>query len=349
MGKEAPSAPAVPNPQVVAQAQTTSNLATAQAQSQLNNTNVVSPYGTVSYAQPGGADTQYTQTTQLSPAEQQIFNAQTADQGQAAQIAGQQLGNVSNALNTPVTAPTMQTGVQNGPIATGYNSGGPIQGQVSSVGTDPAILQAENAAYGTATQYLNPQWQQATEQNQAQLTAQGLNPNDAAYQNAQTIFGGQENQAYQGAINAATAAGQAEQNTLYGQNLQSGQFANAAQAQQNTQNASQAGFQNTAQQQQNSEALANAQLNNQAQQSDFTNQAYAQELPINEFNSLMSSGQVQAPSSTPAQTAVAPTDVTGAYALSQQQANANYQAQLAQYNSGLSGLFSLGSAAALAL
>ena len=62
----------------------------------------------------------------------------------------------------------------------------------------------------------------------------------------------------------------------------------------------------------------------------------------------MSSGQVQAPSSTPSQTSVAPTDVTGAYALQAQQQNAQYQAQLANYQSGLQGLYSLGSAAMLA-
>jgi hypothetical protein len=59
----------------------------------------------------------------------------------------------------------------------------------------------------------------------------------------------------------------------------------------------------------------------------------------------MSSGQVQAPSSTPAQTSIAPTNVLGAYQLQQNAEQANYQAQLQNYNSGLGGLFNLGSAA----
>jgi hypothetical protein len=63
----------------------------------------------------------------------------------------------------------------------------------------------------------------------------------------------------------------------------------------------------------------------------------------------MSSGQVQAPSSTPAQTSIAPTNVLGAYQLQQNAEQADYQAQLQNYNSGLGGLFNLGSAALSAL
>jgi hypothetical protein len=253
---------------------------------------------------------------------------------------------VANALNTPVTPTTpLASGVSAGPIQSGFNAGGPIQAQVGAQNINPSVANAANAAYASETQYLNPQWAQNAEQEQSQLTAQGLNPNSAAYGNAMQIFGDQENQAYQGAMNAAVAAGDNEQNTLYGQQLASGQFANAAAGQQFEQNQAAATFANTAQQQAFNQGLSNAGLYNAAAGQTFQNQAYAQELPINEFNSLMSSGQVQAPSSTPAQTAVAPTDVTGAYALQQQAEQADYNAQLQSYNSGLGGLFNLGSAA----
>ena len=92
--------------------------------------------------------------------------------------------------------------------------------------------------------------------------------------------------------------------------------------------------------------MANAQLANSAAQQGFQNQAYAQELPINELNSLMSSAQVQGPS--PAQlsgAAVAPVDVLGAYSLQQQALQNAYQARMANYQSGLGGLFNLGGAA----
>ena len=331
------------------------------------------PFGDVTYQQ-NPATNQWTQTTSLSPAEQSIFNAGTTAQGTALGIANTQLGNVASALQTPVTPTTplatgvnsgqIQYGFQQGPgLQYGFNTGGPIQGQIGGQDINQSVANATNAAYSQAVSQLNPQWSQNAEQQQAQLTAQGLNPNDAAYGNSMTLFNNAEANAYNQANYSAIAAGDAEQNTLFGQQASQGQFANAAQAQgygenqsaaqfantaagqQFSQNQAQAGFGDTAQQQAFNQGLSNAGLYNSAAAQNFQNQAYAQELPINEFNSLMASGQVQAPSSNPAQTAVAPTDVTGAYALQQQAEQADYAAQLQSYNSGLGGLFNLGTAA----
>ena len=282
-------------------------------------------------------------------------NASTSDTycwavWRALNIATGDLSNVQNALATPVNAPTnLQSGVTNGPIANSYGTGGQIQGQIGSQNINQSVQNAENASYAQQMGLLQPQQQQAAEAQQAGLTAQGLNPNDAAYQNSQTLFGNQQaTQQAQVAANAV-AAGNAEQNTLFGQQSAQGQFANSAQAQANTQNQAAAGFANTAQQQANSQAQANAALNNSAAAQGFGEQLTAQQTPINEFTALQSNSQVQAPSSNPAQTSVAPTDVTGAYALSAQQQQAQYQAQMAQYQSGLSGLYSLGSAGISAL
>ncbi len=358
---------------MVSAAQTRSNLATAQNQAILNNVNQVTPYGTVNYSQPGGANTPFTETVSLSPQEQAIFDAGTANQAHALGIAGNQLTNVQNALNTPVTpVEPLATSVVGGPIQYGFNpgpglqygfaSGGPIQ---TGIGGDfsAAAQNAANAAYGQATSRLDPQWARAGEQQQAQLVAQGLNPNDAAFQNSMTDFSNARNDAYNQAAFSAIGAGNAEQATLFGQAAEAGQFANAAQAQgfgqdqaragfanaaaaqQFAQNQGEAGFANAAQNQAFGQNQVNANLYNAAAQQQFQDQAYAQQLPINEFDALMSSGQVQAPSSTPAQTAIEPTNVLGAYELQQQAQQANYQDQLAQYNSGLSGLFGLGSAA----
>ena len=63
----------------------------------------------------------------------------------------------------------------------------------------------------------------------------------------------------------------------------------------------------------------------------------------------MGSTQVQSPTGiayTPS--SVAPTDVTGAYALSQQAQQAQYQAKLQNQQANMGGLFSLGSAALMA-
>jgi len=350
MGKHAPSPPPPPDPVKTAQAQAQYNQQTAEFQSQLNNYNTQGPTGTVNWVQDPTTH-QWTQSTQLSPAEQAIFGAQTADMGHALGIAGDQLGNVQAALAQPFNPGNYgheTYGFGSGPVQTGFNPGQQVQGHVGPQDFNQSVNQARDAAYAQQTQYLNPQWQQAAAHEQAQLAAQGLNPNSAAYQNAMQIFGGQENQAYQGAMNAAVAAGNQEQNTLFGQDVAQGQFANTAAGQEYAQNLGQGQFANTAQAQQYGQNMGQANLNNAAQQQAYTQGAYASELPINEFNALMSSGQVSAPTSAFSPTQVAPTDYIGAQSLYQQQLNANYQAQMQSQSGLLGGLFSLGSAAIMA-
>lgn len=338
--------------------------------------------------------------------------------------------------------------------APAQGGGGSIQGQIGTQNVGQAVNQTIQSQYGAMQGLLAPQQQQAAEHQNAQLVAQGLNPNDAAYQNSQTLFNNAQAQQNAQTAAAAVAAGNTEQNTLFGQQATQGQFANQAQAQQygqdlssgqfadtaagqqfaqnqaaaafgntaqqqvntqnqqqaafgnaaqqqataqsaaaaqfgntaqqqanaqnaaqatfgntaagqqyaqnegasqfantaqqqqDSQNAAQAGFGNTAQQQAYGQAQTNASLYNTAAQQGFQNTAYSQQQPINELDALLSSGQVQSPTAGQfGQTAVAPTDVTGAYALQQQQLNNNYQAQVANQNAGLSGLFNLGSAA----
>jgi hypothetical protein len=196
------------------------------------------------------------------------------------------------------------------------------------------------------------------------------------------LFNQSKNDAYQQASNAAVQAGDQEQQALFGEAVNQGNFANTAQGQiygenqgqaafanqgigQNFSQGAQAGsfantsagqiygqnqgagaFYNNAANQDFQTRLAASQFGNQAEQQGFQQDAYAQELPINELDALMSSGQVGMPSGvqySPVQ--VAPTNVLGAYNLNQQAQQANYQAQLANSQSLLGGLFSLGSAA----
>lgn len=629
MGKRTPTPPTPPDPNVVSAAQTRSNEDTAQFQSQLNNANSVGPYGNVTLTQDPTSH-QWTQTTQLSPSQQGLYDASTATELGALGIANHQLGNVANALNTPLTPNQVATGVNPGQLQTGFgqnlpgvqygfgqgqpiqgsvgqntlqygfdnpavqgqvglqstfggaggiqggvgsggqiqggvgqgaplqlgfnqgqgvqghvngggpiqsnaglqtgvNGGGPIQHFAGNQDINGSVLNAQLGAYGQAASRLDPQWQQRDEQQRAMLVAQGLNPNSAAWQNDMGAFGRDRNDAYNQAIFSAIGAGNAEQNQLFGQQMQQGQFTNAAaqqqfnqnlgqgqftnaalqqglqnnnaaQAQQYGQNLSQgqfanaaagqqygqglgamqaynqaagqqfgqgvtagqfanqaqaqgfgqglqqgqftnqaqqqnfaqqqaladyfnqsqlqqgqfanqaagqqygqnqglaqfnnqaqqaqfgqglqagqfanqaagqqfqqglaaqqagnaaqqqgfgqaqaqAGFANTAQQQAYEQAMGNANLYNQAGQQAFQQQAYSSQLPINELTALLSAGQVQMPNGVPfSPTQVGGTDVLGAYALNQQQQNANYQAQLQQQQAGLSGLFGLGSA-----
>lgn len=322
-----------------------------------------------------------------------------------------------------------------GPIQSSYGNGGQIQGQVGDNNASGAVNQAANTAWQQAISRLAPAYGLQSNQLDARLASQGIGINSAAYGNAHDIFGRQVNDALNQAAYGAVSAGDAEQNTLYGQalasgnfanaaqaqgnqqNLQAGNFANAAQAQGNQQNLQAGNFANEAQQQGNQQNLqagtfvnnAQAQSNNQnlnaaqlanqtalaqfqagqaqgqfanqaqqqqysqnAQTAAFANQAQqqqylqnqgtaqfanqaanqqfqsnaeAQNQPINQLTALAGLGQVQTPTGinyTP--TAVAPTDVVGATALSQQQQNANYQTQMQQQNGLFGGLFQLGAA-----
>ena len=540
MGKSAPKPPPAPDPATIINASANANDASALTQAKLNNVNYSGPQGTVTYNYNPDSG-QFTQNVLPNPTNQATESAIQADQDLGANIAGEGLDAVRGAISHPLNQPTLQTGVNAGPIQTGYDAGGdiqksiqntpvqtgfgssgPIQASIHNPGSiqgqvaptyspfgmlgasgpatpqpihgappgvssqawpsghgstsaapatapaggsqqynaaqqaflaqhphpgakgqaqlaalatpggaqppptqgqpppgqsqapppgqsqyDPFTAIASNpvastqlATYLQSKQMLDPQWQQATEQQQAQLAAQGLNPNSAAYQNSMQLFGNQENQAYNSAMFGAINAGDQEQNTLYGQNLQSGefansaqnqnynqlmgeaglantsqlqnyneqmgraqlynsangqlfgqnlaqgQFANSAQAQQNSQNEAAAGFANTAQSQGYQQLMGNAQLYNQAAQQGFQNQAYAQQMPINDFNALMSSSQVGMPPSAPAQnTSVQAPSVSDAYGLQQKGQQFAYNANQQNRQAELGGLFSLGNSA----
>lgn len=181
----------------------------------------------------------------------------------------------------------------------------------SSIGGDfsQTVKGAQDAAYNQAASRLDPQF--ATQENQlrTRLANQGLSQNSAAYQNAQGDFNRAKNDAYSSAQNQAFGQGLQAQNQGFNQSASQGTFAN------------------------------------EAAQQGLQNQAYIQNQPLNQFNSLMSSGQVSTPQGIGySPTQVAGTDVIGANSLAvqQQEAAANRAAQ--QQSALMGGLAQLGSA-----
>lgn len=157
---------------------------------------------------------------------------------------------------------------------------GHVQNQINGGQTwQDAVQQAQNAAYGSQTQYLDPQFQQSHEALDNQLANQGITRGSEAYDTAQKNLGLQQQQAYSNAQMNAVQAGNQEQNTLFGQGLQQGNFTNSAQQQAYNQLFNNAGFQNNANQQAFGQTLAGGQFGNQA-----ANDAYQQ---------LFNSGQFQ--------------------------------------------------------
>jgi hypothetical protein len=350
LSKKGASPPPPPDPTVVANAQSAANIASATAQQHLNMVGTAGPNGTVNYvadpSQPGG----YTQTTTLSPAQQAIYNSGNQAQQGSLNVANQQIGRVGEALARGLDPGQLQTNYgQGGPLQTGFNPGQQVQGHAGYQDINGSVNQAANNAYQQATSRLDPQWQLSQRQEETQLANQGLGANSTAYQNAMDIFNRAKTDAYNQANFGAINTGNAEQNTLMGQQLAQGSFANSAAGQQYAQNQGQAAFNNQAAAQQYAQNQNAALFANQAGGQQFQQNAYAQAQPINEFNSLMSSSQVATPQGiqyTPS--SVNPTDVTGAYALNSQVAQANYNSQMQNQGSNLGGLFRLGASVAAA-
>lgn len=91
------------------------------------------------------------------------------------------------------------------------------------------------------------------------------------------------------------------------------------------------------------------QLSSNAYQTAIQNALLARELPLNEASALMSGSQISGPSLVPTpQTGIAPTDVTGAFGLSQSALNNAYNARAAQASSTNNAEAGLGTAALMA-
>jgi hypothetical protein len=240
-------------------AQQNANVNTAQAQAMLNNISTYSPFGSSAYTpfiDPAtGMASGFKLDQTLNPAQQALFNQQTdlaskvAGAGATAVGQGGTLGtlgmglinqgagyganvqptaNFANVPNIPVLTPSsFRTDV------TGGAGGQALPGVQTSVGVDSSTLvkQAQDAAYKSQTQYLDPQFTQARQQLTQQLADQGLQPGTEAYDRAQGDFNRQQQQAYQSAQNQAVAAGNAQEQALFGQAVTGGQFANQAQQQ----------------------------------------------------------------------------------------------------------------------
>lgn len=274
-----PSAP--PDPVATAQAQNQVNEQAIANAAKYNRTNQVTPTGTLTYSgTPGGPDD--TVTTALSPELQRILSGQIGITQGLTDLANQRMQSIPQ---TPFELPQNPNGNNplldaraNNPLQTTFGDAGAVQHNLSynpniqnGVNGDfgSQIQQAQNAAYGAQTQYLDPQFQRQQQQLESQLAAQGIPVGSEAYTNAMNQFTESRNQAYQGAMNAAVGAGNQEQNTLYGQQLAGGQFANQAQQQSYEQALGTGQFGNQAQQQYFDQLANRAQFYNQAQGQQF--------------------------------------------------------------------------------
>lgn len=156
MGKDTPATPAAPDPVATANAQSQSNINTANATASLNHTNQYTPWGSQIYTSQDGPDgtKQWTSNITLSPEQQKLLEAQNSQSLGLSALANGQMANVKNALANPVDfnkAPQVQNnqlipmvnpGVVNGQVA----NAGRIQTQLDTSGV-PALVGGD-ALYG---------------------------------------------------------------------------------------------------------------------------------------------------------------------------------------------------------
>lgn len=342
---DTPQAPPAPNPQETARQQSQMNRETAITQYGLNATNQNTPQGSLSYRQIGtwaDGTPRYEANTTLSQGEQGIFDANQGARQNVANIARDQSGRIGGLLGTPFSFNGLPQSVTNVntdiPITSQIADAGPIQRSIGGNDYEASRKSVEDAIYSR----LNPQLQQQRSSLETQLINKGLRPGTPAWNQAITL----NNQGQNDARMQAVLAGGQEQSRLFGMEQAAGQFANQAQQQQYGQNYQNAGFQNQAQNQQFNQGLSNANLSNSQRAAEAALQLQQRNQPINEITALMSGSQVSMPNfqNTPTP-GVAPTDFIGAQQQALNQQNVGFQAEQAQNQALMSGLFGLGSAA----
>jgi len=119
-----PDAPTPPDPKQTAAASTGTNVATALANASLNQINQVGPNGSLTYNQSGSTKftdpytgqtyniPKYTQTTTLSPEQQQLYDLNNQTQQNLGNIGVQQSGKIGELLNTPFDPATANKAVE---------------------------------------------------------------------------------------------------------------------------------------------------------------------------------------------------------------------------------------------
>jgi hypothetical protein len=181
-------APAAPDPYAVSQAQTDSNIATAERQSALNSPDTYNPYGSTTYGRDAsGAPT--SAVTSLTPELQYLLGGQEATGAGLTGISGELMNNLN-------------TGGINAPTA-------------NDVG---------NQAYQSMTSYLRPEFDQQHTQLEQQLDSRGLPIGSEARTAAEGAQQRNQNQALGQAAAQAQVQGANEQNTLFGQAVQQNQI-----------------------------------------------------------------------------------------------------------------------------
>lgn len=268
-----------------------------------NRPTIETPWGTESWTGAAGTDpygnpiTNWTMKTTLDPQSQATLDAQQAGDLSKAQTAQQQLGRIQESFATPFDWQNLQS-------MAGVPQAGNLQGgqgilaglDMSSLGAMPQADAAERQRIENMMfERMRPEHQASQQALETKLQNMGLTRENPQFDKELQRL--QDNQARE-RFNAMEMGGQ-EMQRLFNMGLQgrqqgwqellgSGQFQNEAQAQKFLQEST-AGEQNYGQQ------MRSAAYQNQLRQQQIAEQMQQRNMPLNEYNALMSGTQVGMP------------------------------------------------------
>lgn len=237
MGKKKAKAPKAPDPKVLIPLQTDANNRTFQYQLDQQRVNSYDPYGSKVWEKNSNFDQAgydaamaaynagpfgkmpmgsrlapdrakfegtptWTLRETLSPAQQKIFDANTASQLGQSELLREGTKRVSDSLATPYTESADQLGV------TDY-----IRGLAADSISDQFNQDVGDAVYSAQTRYLDPQNAREKQGLEARLAEQGFVPGTPGYNQAMETFGDTTNRAYGAARDASILQGYGQGNT----------------------------------------------------------------------------------------------------------------------------------------
>jgi len=377
-GKSSPPPP--PNPADTARASTSTNVGTSIANAFLNNTNQITPEGSLRYDVTGnhtwydpytGMNVNiptFTATQSLTPQGQAIQDQSMAAKLNMAGMANAQSARLSSHLANDINLSNAPAAGDAGAIGsvpkalTEFDDVGQQQTEFGEAGDitrsyGPGDFSADrNRVEDALYQRLNPQLERERGNIEQRLEEQGIRYGSPAYKQAMDDYNRQANDARIG----VTAAGGQEQQRMMDMAAQRAGFENAAQQQAYTQAQGRGQFANMAQSTAFQQEAARGEFTNaglaqqiaQAQsgfnaqnmsRNQYMNEQYAlRNQPINEISSLLSGSQISNPNfvNTP-NNQIPTTDVAGLINNRFSQDMDIYKQESANQNALMGGIFGL--------
>jgi len=217
MGKK--SSPPPPDYTAAAIASGESSKEVTEQQTWANRPDQITPWGSETWTNKQVYDpftgqnlNRWTQTTNLTREAQEALDSQLRLQNQRSQLGENLYGRMESEYGTPMDWEGLQ------------DWGGLLQGG------DAARQRAEDALYSRATARLDPQWENAQADKEAQLAAQGLRSGDAAYDRAMNEFNMARTDAYDQARTGAITGGGQEATRQQAMDQQASNYMNTLRA-----------------------------------------------------------------------------------------------------------------------